>query len=151
MKCSHLETSTKTAAPIVGERLELCSPSNKDERFFKPMMPSINDDFLYQRTSLLNQRASRTFYDNSRDPRRTAGADNDLKFVLYMYEVRKMRNIFGRISTIFEVVCQKRYANDHILFKCPKTLKVLNISLEMHLWKWMNYRSKVPYTKIYIN
>lgn len=92
------------------ERVELCPSSEKDEGFLKPTKPSMTGELLYHtRESLSNPRTNHlTLYEDRRDPRRSASADNDLKFVLYMYEVRRMRDIFGRISTIFEVVRHKR-------------------------------------------
>ncbi|XP_055617390.1 uncharacterized protein LOC129762851 [Toxorhynchites rutilus septentrionalis] len=35
-------------------------------------------------------------------------SDNDLKFFLYMYEVKKMRDIHGRVSSALEVILHKR-------------------------------------------
>lgn len=40
-------------------------------------------------------------------------AENDLKFVLYMYEVRKMRDIYGRIATALEIIRDKKSDQDH--------------------------------------
>lgn len=33
---------------------------------------------------------------------------NNLKFVLYIYEVKKMKDIYGRVSTALDIVQQKR-------------------------------------------
>ncbi|XP_067637275.1 uncharacterized protein [Eurosta solidaginis] len=49
-----------------------------------------------------------TLYDNPTDNKRLTTAENDLKFVLYMYEVRKMRDIYGRISTAHEIIKDKK-------------------------------------------
>lgn len=35
-------------------------------------------------------------------------SENDLKFVLYMYELRKMRDIYGKITSALEIIQQKR-------------------------------------------
>ncbi|XP_054728578.1 uncharacterized protein LOC129237707 isoform X1 [Anastrepha obliqua] len=49
-----------------------------------------------------------TLYDNPTDKKRLMTAENDLKFVLYMYEVRKMRDIYGRIATALEIIRDKK-------------------------------------------
>ncbi|XP_017474607.1 PREDICTED: uncharacterized protein LOC108365156 isoform X1 [Rhagoletis zephyria] len=49
-----------------------------------------------------------TLYDNPTDNKRLMTAENDLKFVLYMYEVRKMRDIYGRIATALEIIRDKK-------------------------------------------
>lgn len=36
------------------------------------------------------------------------GGGNNLKFVLYIYEVKKMRDIYGRVTSALDVVQQKR-------------------------------------------
>lgn len=41
-------------------------------------------------------------------PKRYTSSENDLKFVLYMYEVKKMRDIYGRISTALEIIEHKK-------------------------------------------
>lgn len=51
-----------------------------------------------------------TLYDNPTEKQRLLSAENDLKFVLYMYEVRKMRDIYGRISAALDVIRDKKYA-----------------------------------------
>lgn len=48
-------------------------------------------------------------YDNHSD-KRCGFIESDLKFVLYMYEVRKMRDIYGHITTALEVIKAKKYA-----------------------------------------
>ncbi|XP_055601427.1 uncharacterized protein LOC129750379 [Uranotaenia lowii] len=35
-------------------------------------------------------------------------SENDLKFFLYMYEVKKMRDIYGRVSSALEIILHKR-------------------------------------------
>uniref|UniRef100_A0A1L8DML4 BTB domain-containing protein n=1 Tax=Nyssomyia neivai TaxID=330878 RepID=A0A1L8DML4_9DIPT len=37
-----------------------------------------------------------------------SGSENDLTFVLYMYELRKMRDIYGRVQSVMEIVQQNR-------------------------------------------
>lgn len=37
-----------------------------------------------------------------------SGSENDLTFVLYMYELRKMRDIYGRVQSAMEIVQQNR-------------------------------------------
>ncbi|XP_052855751.1 uncharacterized protein LOC128264356 isoform X2 [Drosophila gunungcola] len=49
-----------------------------------------------------------TLYDNLTDKQRLSSAENDLKFVLYMYEVRKMRDIYGRIVAALEIIKDKK-------------------------------------------
>ncbi|XP_001354378.1 uncharacterized protein [Drosophila pseudoobscura] len=50
-----------------------------------------------------------TLYDNHHtDKKRLSSAENDLKFVLYMYEVRKMRDIYGRIVAALEIINDKK-------------------------------------------
>lgn len=49
-----------------------------------------------------------TLYDNLSDKQRLSSAENDLKFVLYMYEVRKMRDIYGRIVAALEIIKDKK-------------------------------------------
>jgi len=49
-----------------------------------------------------------TLYDNLPDKQRLSSAENDLKFVLYMYEVRKMRDIYGRIVAALEIIKDKK-------------------------------------------
>lgn len=49
-----------------------------------------------------------TLYDNPTDKKSLMTAENDLKFVLYMYEVRKMRDIYGRIATALEIIRDKK-------------------------------------------
>ncbi|XP_017094820.2 uncharacterized protein [Drosophila bipectinata] len=49
-----------------------------------------------------------TLYDNLADKQRLSSAENDLKFVLYMYEVRKMRDIYGRIVAALEIIKDKK-------------------------------------------
>uniref|UniRef100_W8BR21 TD and POZ domain-containing protein 4 n=1 Tax=Ceratitis capitata TaxID=7213 RepID=W8BR21_CERCA len=51
-----------------------------------------------------------TLYDSPTDKSRLTSAENDLKFVLYMYEVRKMRDIYGRIATALEIIKDKKTA-----------------------------------------
>lgn len=41
-------------------------------------------------------------------PKRYASSESDLKFVLYMYEVKKMRDIYGRICTALEIIEHKK-------------------------------------------
>lgn len=48
-----------------------------------------------------------TLYDNQREQHHNS-AGNDLKFVLYMYEVRKTRDIYGRISAALEIIKNKK-------------------------------------------
>ncbi|EDV33759.1 uncharacterized protein Dana_GF19133 [Drosophila ananassae] len=49
-----------------------------------------------------------TLYDNLAEKQRLSSAENDLKFVLYMYEVRKMRDIYGRIVAALEIIKDKK-------------------------------------------
>uniref|UniRef100_A0A0A1WFP9 BTB/POZ and MATH domain-containing protein 4 n=1 Tax=Zeugodacus cucurbitae TaxID=28588 RepID=A0A0A1WFP9_ZEUCU len=49
-----------------------------------------------------------TLYENPADKKSLMTAENDLKFVLYMYEVRKMRDIYGRIATALEIIRDKK-------------------------------------------
>ncbi|KAH8420506.1 hypothetical protein KR009_011057 [Drosophila setifemur] len=49
-----------------------------------------------------------TLYDNLSEKQRLSSAENDLKFVLYMYEVRKMRDIYGRIVAALEIIKDKK-------------------------------------------
>ncbi|XP_034671670.1 uncharacterized protein LOC117903570 isoform X2 [Drosophila subobscura] len=49
-----------------------------------------------------------TLYDNHTDKKRLSSAENDLKFVLYMYEVRKMRDIYGRIVAALDIINDKK-------------------------------------------
>lgn len=49
-----------------------------------------------------------TLYDNPNEKQRLMSAENDLKFVLYMYEVRKMRDIYGRISAALDIIRDKK-------------------------------------------
>lgn len=48
-----------------------------------------------------------TLYDNQTEQPHSS-AENDLKFVLYMYEVRKMRDIYGRISEALDIIKKKK-------------------------------------------
>lgn len=50
--------------------------------------------------------------------KRYENSSNNLKFVLYMYEVKKMRDIYGRVTMILDIVQQKKY--DEI---CQQTSK----------------------------
>ncbi|ALC48732.1 CG7058 [Drosophila busckii] len=47
-------------------------------------------------------------YDSPGENQRINSAENDLKFVLYMYEVRKMRDIYGRIAAALEIIKDKK-------------------------------------------
>ncbi|EDW82821.2 uncharacterized protein Dwil_GK10199 [Drosophila willistoni] len=49
-----------------------------------------------------------TLYDNPTDKQRLSSTENDLKFVLYMYEVRKMRDIYGRIAAALDIIKNKK-------------------------------------------
>lgn len=40
--------------------------------------------------------------------KRLVDTENDLKFVIYMYEVRKMRDIYGRISLALDIIRDKK-------------------------------------------
>ncbi|XP_058444020.1 uncharacterized protein LOC131425830 [Malaya genurostris] len=42
------------------------------------------------------------------DSRMKPNSENDLKFFLYMYEVKKMRDIYGRVASALEVILHKR-------------------------------------------
>lgn len=61
-------------------------------------------------------------YENHSE-QRFGYVESDLKFVLYMYGVKNMRDICGRITTALEIIKAKKYAkyNNICLF-------ILNIS-----------------------
>lgn len=40
--------------------------------------------------------------------KRYENSANNLKFVLYMYEVKKMRDIYGRVTMALDIVQQKK-------------------------------------------
>lgn len=68
-----------------------------------PTNQGITDDM--NRISFSRPPAS--MYDISSE-KRLITVENDLKFVLYMYEVRKMRDIYGRIATALEIIREKK-------------------------------------------
>lgn len=41
-------------------------------------------------------------------PSRYVGSENDFKFVLYLYEVKKMRDIYGRVTSALEIIQHKK-------------------------------------------
>lgn len=68
-----------------------------------------NDDvFTYTDGLFQNQPPVVTVGYEATSPKRYASSENDLKFVLYMYEVKKMRDIYGRISTALEIIQHKK-------------------------------------------
>lgn len=48
------------------------------------------------------------FVEQPTSPKRYVSSENDLKFVLYMYEVKKMRDIYGKITTALEIIQNKK-------------------------------------------
>ncbi|EDV99855.1 uncharacterized protein LOC6565226 [Drosophila grimshawi] len=78
-------------------------------------MQCVNRAIIGPRRELLSPHPRRgppiglTLYDNPSE-QRFSSAENDLKFVLYMYEVRKMRDIYGRITAALEIIKDKKRA-----------------------------------------
>lgn len=51
------------------------------------------------------------FVEQPTSPKRYVSSENDLKFVLYMYEVKKMRDIYGKITTALEIIQNKKFVD----------------------------------------
>lgn len=47
--------------------------------------------------------------ERGRRLKRLANSEHNFKFVLYIYEVKKLRDIYGRVDTALEIIEQKRY------------------------------------------
>lgn len=48
--------------------------------------------------------------ERGRRLKRLADSEHNFKFVLYIYEVKKLRDIYGRVSMALNIIEQKRYA-----------------------------------------
>lgn len=46
--------------------------------------------------------------ERGRRLKRLADSEHNFKFVLYIYEVKKLRDIYGRVSTALDIIEQKR-------------------------------------------
>ena len=108
MKCSHLDLSIKhevdDAVAIQIQNNTFITANVSDES------NSVTTLFSQPPLSPRPRRGppvGLTLYDNPQD-RRLMSAENDLKFVLYMYEVRKMRDIYGRISAALDIIRDKK-------------------------------------------
>ncbi|KAL7743025.1 hypothetical protein ACLKA6_011381 [Drosophila palustris] len=66
-------------------------------------------------------------YENPTEQRKSC-AENDLKFVLYMCKVRKMRDIYGRISAALDIIKAKRSTFCEMDF--PSKQSTINQNLE---------------------
>lgn len=68
-----------------------------------------NDDvFTYSESLFQTSSPVVTVGYEATSPKRYASSESDLKFVLYMYEVKKMRDIYGRITTALEIIQHKK-------------------------------------------
>lgn len=54
-------------------------------------------------------------FDDGPRLKRFDGSEHNLKFVLYIYEVKKMRDIYGRVTTALDIIQQKRFL-EYFLF-----------------------------------
>ena len=115
MKCSHLDLSLKHASDeAVAMQIQNSSfiTANQPENIMGGV-GGVGGVTLFSQPPL-SPRPRRgppiglTLYDNPLEKQRLMSAENDLKFVLYMYEVRKMRDIYGRISAALEVIRDKK-------------------------------------------
>lgn len=100
LKCSHLDLSMKKEVDDVAayniKSNVLITTDETALDYFSGVQPIRPPHTL-------------SLYDTTTDKNRLMSAGNDLKFVLYMYEVRKMRDIYGRISAALEVIRDKKY------------------------------------------
>ncbi|XP_065365730.1 uncharacterized protein LOC135958763 [Calliphora vicina] len=109
LKCSHLDLSLKYATD---DAVAMQIQNNTFITANNPMDDNTVSTLFSQPP--LSPRPRRgppiglTLYDNPSDKQRLMSAENDLKFVLYMYEVRKMRDIYGRISAALEIIRDKK-------------------------------------------
>lgn len=109
MKCSHLDLSLKYATD---DAVAMQIQNNTFITANNPMEENSVSTLFSQPP--LSPRPRRgppiglTLYDNPSDKQRLMSAENDLKFVLYMYEVRKMRDIYGRISAALDIIRDKK-------------------------------------------
>ncbi|TMW41543.1 hypothetical protein DOY81_013377, partial [Sarcophaga bullata] len=109
LKCSHLDLSLKYATD---DAVAMQIQNNTFITANNPMDENSVSTLFSQPP--LSPRPRRgppiglTLYDNPSDKQRLMSAENDLKFVLYMYEVRKMRDIYGRISAALDIIRDKK-------------------------------------------
>ncbi|XP_061388416.1 uncharacterized protein LOC133323510 [Musca vetustissima] len=110
LKCSHLDLSMKYATD---DAVAMQIQNNTFITANNPMDETSTVTTLFSQPPL-SPRPRRgppiglTLYDNPTDKQRLMSAENDLKFVLYMYEVRKMRDIYGRISAALDIIRDKK-------------------------------------------
>lgn len=108
---SSLEKMCKDLNPI--NNVENCGPrggGNKDKtnRTRLNSQQGNDDNFTYNETLFQTAPVVSVSFEPT-SPKRYANSENDLKFVLYMYEVKKMRDIYGRITTALEIIQHKKY------------------------------------------
>ncbi|XP_037937883.1 uncharacterized protein LOC119671364 [Teleopsis dalmanni] len=121
LKCSHLDLSKKQKTDeVVAMQIQnntfITASSTLDEN-------SVTNLFSQPPLSPRPRRGPPVclaLYDNPTEKQRLMSAENDLKFVLYMYEVRKMRDIYGRISAALDIIRDKKiiYCEMDYLSKC---------------------------------
>lgn len=110
LKCSHLDLSMKYATD---DAVAMQIQNNTFITASNLMDDSAQVTTLFSQPPL-SPRPRRgppvglTLYENPSDKQRLMSAENDLKFVLYMYEVRKMRDIYGRISAALDIIRDKK-------------------------------------------
>uniref|UniRef100_A0A1I8PSK8 BTB domain-containing protein n=1 Tax=Stomoxys calcitrans TaxID=35570 RepID=A0A1I8PSK8_STOCA len=129
LKCSHLDLSMKYATD---DAVAMQIQNNTFITANNPMEDATVTTLFSQPP--LSPRPRRgppiglTLYENPSDKQRLMSAENDLKFVLYMYEVRKMRDIYGRISAALDIIRDKKITYCEMDFLCKHS--TINQNLE---------------------
>lgn len=80
--------------------------------------------------------------ERGRRLKRLADSEHNFKFVLYIYEVKKLRDIYGRVSTALDIIEQKRY----VLETCKKSVHLVKTLIFQNCLlrnEWLQSRANV--------
>ncbi|XP_055384849.1 uncharacterized protein LOC129614321 [Condylostylus longicornis] len=109
----EIEYSFEVLTKVVEEIKKSLEKICKDMKCYNIGIPAGTKPNLNKKQNILRQNSNLVLKINNSSEGFTSQnlniqADNDLKLLLYMYEVRKLHDIYGRISVVLDILKEKR-------------------------------------------